>query len=36
ERRDAQIRELKEAGLTNNELASSAGLAPRSIQRILA
>jgi len=36
QRRDAQIRELKAAGLTNNELASSAGLAPRSIQRILA
>ena len=36
ERRDAQIRELKEAGLTNKELASSAGLGPRSIWRILA
>ena len=36
ERRDAQMRELSAAGVTNDELAAAAGLGPRSIQRILA
>jgi hypothetical protein len=36
ERRDAQMRELSAAGVTNDELAAAAGLGPRSIFRVLA
>ena len=36
EQRDAQMRELKEAGVTNKELATAAGLSPRNVYRRLA